>query len=665
MKSTNKFVVIVSKVLFTFLICAFFIGQGFAQDTEELVSMSLEDLLNMEVITVSKSSEKLSDAPGVISVVSKQEIQMFGGTTLKDILERVPGLIGSTVYMTDRSTLAPRGDQVLASSSHVLFLINGRPVRESLEGGIKSEIYESFPVNVIEKIEVIRGPGSVLYGSNAFSAVINVITQEAEKTGVEVMGLAGQDGAYGGLGKVTLKTGDFSLIAAGREFEKAEWETEVEYGNYYHPMLPSDTTLLSNVTIPNKGRGAYLGMNFKDLKFMGSYTKWEHSYFVNDYATVIPVPTYGDVEWEKLFANLGYSLIVTEKWNMDFNVTYNKSTFETASWPSSSRNSYEVVGEWTNFMNPVENLGIVFGGLYNYFQGKEETPSDGVITNANRYSVGAYVQLDYRVIEKLKLIGGVQANKVEKIDLNAVPRLGVIWNVFDRLNVKALYSQAFRAPSINELSLDFPQMQGNPNLTPEKVSTVDLGINYQGEKGQAGINFFYSDMKDLIYQDRSGAVPTYMNGDQVTFQGVELEGKYYITRNLLLIGSTLYQENENKAGEENVTPIANLGAKFGIGYTSENGFDAGIFNVYQADLDKKYDSHYNPSTEAYNLLNAHLKYNLNNLLKVKALQNLCLFIQADNILDEELWLPDWGLLPGKTIPVNQGRAIYVGLSAAL
>jgi len=666
MKSHNKFIVNASKLVLFFLICSFFIGQSFAQDTEELVTMSLEDLLNMDVITVSKSAEKLSDAPGVISVVSKQEIQMFGGTTLKDILERVPGLIGSTVYMTDRSTLAPRGDQVLASSSHVLFLINGRPVRESLEGGIKSEIYEAFPVNIIEKIEVIRGPGSVLYGSNAFSAVINVITEEAVRTGAEVTGLAGEESAYGGMGKVSVKAGDFSLIAAGRQFEKAEWKTEVAHGNYYHPMLPADTTLFYDITIPNKGTGAYLGMNFKDLKVMAAYTKWTHSYFVDDYATVIPVPTHGDVEWDKLFANLGYSLMVSDKWNMDFNVTYNKSTFEASSWPSSSRNSYEVVGEWTNFYKPMDNLGIVFGGLYNYFQGEEETPADGLITDGNRYSVGAYAQVDWRVIEPLKLIGGLQANKVQDIDLNAVPRLGLIWNVVDRLSVKALYSQAFRAPSINELSINFPQMQGNPDLTPEKVSTVDVGVNYQGEQGQAGINFFYSDMTDLIYQDRSGAVPTYMNGDEVTFMGAELEGKYYITRNLLVLGSALYQENENQDGEENVTPIANLGVKFGVGYTADNGITASLFNIYQADLDEKYDSQYNPATEAYNLLNAHVKYNINNLLKIQELQHLSLFIQADNILDEELWLPDWGLLkePAKTIPVNQGRAVYVGLSAA-
>jgi outer membrane receptor for ferrienterochelin and colicins len=665
MKGKTKIVVQTEKILLVFSLCLLLLGNVLAQKTEELVTMSLEDLLNMEVITVSKTAEKLSDAPGVISVITKQEMEMFGGTTLKDVLERVPGLIGSTVYMTDRSTIAPRGDQVLASSSHVLLLINGRPVRESLEGGIKSETFESFPVNVVEKIEVIRGPGSVLYGSNAFSSVINIITEEAKKNSAGVTGLTGESEAYGALGKVALKSGDFSLVAAGREFKKADWKTVYNYGNYYNPGMSFDTTLTMNTTIPNTGTGVYLDMNYKKLRFMGSYTDWKHSYFVTDFQTVIPVPTYGDANWEKRFANLGYSLWVSEKWDMDFNVTYNRSKFKTSSWPSTSRDSYEIIGEWTNFYNPIDKLNIVWGGLYNYFEGEEVTPDEGKITDGKRYSMGAYAQLDYRLIEKIKLIGGLQANKVEKIDLNVVPRLGVIWFPIESINVKALYSQAFRAPSINELSINFSQMRGNPDLTPEQVSTIDLGANYHVEKLHAGLNFFYSKMTDLIYQDRSGAFPTYMNGIEVTFQGVEFEGKYYFNRNLLLIGSVLYQENEDKNKVENVTPIANLGAKAGIGYTSENGFTASIFNVYQGKLDQKFDAQYNPTPEAYNILNIYCKYNFNKFFDAKSLQEFSLFIQADNVLDKELWFTDWGLLPGKTIPVNQGRAIYLGLNVAL
>ncbi|MBN2707828.1 MAG: TonB-dependent receptor [Calditrichaceae bacterium] len=650
----------VAKAFLLFAMAVLFINPVFSQETEELVTMSLEDLLNMEVVTVSKSSEKISDAPGVISVITKEEMQMFGGTTLKDILERVPGLIGSTVYMTDRSTIAPRGDQVLASSSHVLLLLNGRPMRESLEGGIKSETYESFPVNVIEKIEVIRGPGSVLYGSNAFSAVINVITEEAQRTGVTVTGVGGQESAYGALGKVTVKSGDFSLVAAGREFKKADWETNVVYPDTSSPV---NYNTIQNMTIPNNGRGIFLGMNYNNFSFMSSYNYWKHSYFVTDF--IQTYPAYGNAEWAKTFANLGYNLTVNDQWEMDFNVTYNRSTFEVTHWPGSSRDSYEIVGEWTNFYNPMEELSIVFGGLYNYFKGEEEIKGLAKITDGKRYSVGAYAQLDYRLIEELKLIGGFQANKVEELDLNVVPRVGAIWYPMERINVKALYSQAFRAPSINELYIDFSDMHGNKDLVPEEVSTIDFGVNYHGEQAHAGLNYFYSKMENIIYQDRSGTEPTYMNGTDVTFQGVEFEGKYYFTRNLLVTGSVTYQQSEDKSGNEHVTPIADMGAKFGIGYTSDNGLTASIFNVYQGALDDKYKSQYNPSPEAYNLLNIYCKYNLNNLINVSALHELSVFVQADNVLDKEIWLPDWGLLPGKTIPVNQGRAVYAGINIGL
>ena len=211
-------------------------------------------------------------------------------------------------------------------------------------------------------------------------------------------------------------------------------------------------------------------------------------------------------------------------------------------------------------------------------------------------------------------------------------------------------------------------MQGNPNLTPEKVNTLDLGVNYQGEQIQAGINFFHSQQKDVIFQNRDLTVvpaPMYWNGVEVTFMGVEIEGKYYVNRNLFITGSMLYQTNEDKDGVENVTPIANLGAKGGISYKSEKGVTVSLFNIYQGDLDEKFDAQLNPSPGAYNLLNLYARADINQLFNLDTKPDFALFLQADNVLDKEIWLPDWGLLPGKSIPVNQGRAIYAGLDISL
>ncbi len=627
----------------------------------DLLEISLEDLLNMDVTTVSKSAEKLYDAPGVISVITQNELLRFGGVTLKDVLERVPGLIGSTVYMTDRSTIAPRGDQIQPSSSHVLLLLNGRPVREALEGGIKSEMYEAFPVNIIEKIEVIRGPGSVLYGSNAFSAVINVITKEPDENHFSITGLGGIPGDYGASGEAMFSAGDFGFTIAGKYMKRQDWETDWEYPD---PAAPTGATTIG-VTMPNEGLGTYLGMNYKNIHLMASYDQWENYYFITDYAFIFPA--HGDALWKKGFADLGYDLKVHDNWDMDFNVTYTRSTFKVSSWPDVSRDSYEVLGEWTNFIRPLKNMNIIFGGLYDYIQGEElmKTEAGEIPINDNhRYSFGIYTQVDYKLFNSLKLIGGLQANKVEELDLDVVPRGGIIWNPIKRISVKALYSQAFRAPSINEFGLQHPALLGNPDLKPEKVNTIDIGVNYQGENFQAGINYFYSKMVDVIIQDRSDTIPFYNNIGEIEFQGVELEGKYYISREFFFTGSILYQKNKDKEGNENASPISNMGVKAGFSYMSENGITASIFNIYQGSLDDSYDTELNPSPGAYNLLNAYLNFDLMNLFNVGIKQEISFFIQANNLLNQEIWLPAWGLMPGSSIPTNRGIALYLGLKVS-
>src|SRR5580698_2774568 len=101
-------------------------------DSNDLYAVDLGSLLNMTVTTASKFSEKLSDAPGVMTVVTQDELVRFGGLTLSEILDRVPGLALSAASFTDRSIVAVNGDQTQINGGHVLFLINGRPIREVL-----------------------------------------------------------------------------------------------------------------------------------------------------------------------------------------------------------------------------------------------------------------------------------------------------------------------------------------------------------------------------------------------------------------------------------------------------------------------------------------------------------------------------------------------------
>ncbi len=145
--------------------------------------LSLSDLLQVEVTTVSKKAENPLDAPGIISVITADEIATFGASNLIDVLQRIPNL-----FVFDSPTFTATGVSLRAGATqhlnnHVLYLINERPLRESQNGGFHSDINLLFPVELIERIEVIRGPGSDLYGSNAFSGTINFITKKAKPSG--------------------------------------------------------------------------------------------------------------------------------------------------------------------------------------------------------------------------------------------------------------------------------------------------------------------------------------------------------------------------------------------------------------------------------------------------------------------------------------------------
>lgn len=228
--------------------------------------------------------------------------------------------------------------------------------------------------------------------------------------------------------------------------------------------------------------------------------------------------------------------------------------------------------------------------------------------------MGIYLQTDYKLLPSLKLIAGLQGNKVPGFDFDFNPRAGFIWSPQEIVNVKALYSQAFRAPSIQELYIKSSSIIGSPNLKPEKVNTFDLGINIQTDKVSLGLNNFYSEMKNIIVQNQTRPVQYINSSQKTTIIGKELEGRFYVTKELLVTGSGLYQQNTNQDSLGNMMPIPSAGAKGGISY-STNGFIASIFNIYEGKLDKWYTSISNPNPGSYNLLNVNVQYDVNKLLK--------------------------------------------------
>ena len=286
------------------------------------------------------------------------------------------------------------------------------------------------------------------------------------------------------------------------------------------------------------------------------------------------------------------------------------------------------------------------------------------ISDGQRSGSAGYAQIDHRLTDNVKLIGGFQANKIGSLALDVVPRGGVIWSPATRWNVKALYGQAFRAPSINETSLNHPGLQGDPNLRPENVATFDLELSYHGDRVQGSVNYFHSRQTDSIVIDSSGQVWRYVNRGEATFKGVELDGKYYINRNVYILGSFLHQANEDGEGAKNITPVPNTSAKGGISFQNERGITASIFDNYQGSING-FSSILNPFPSSRHLLSAHARLDFAALLKARQSAGLALVINGDNLTNDQVWLPDWGGNSGDTIPARRGRTLYVGVEMSV
>ena len=625
---------------------------------EELRALDLEALMNVNVTTASKSSEMLSDAPGVISVITQDELRRFGGMTLREVLERVPGLTGASSYFTDRSLVAARGDLTKANGGHMLILVNGRPSREILEGGLVSDLLEAFPINILERIEIIKGPGSVLYGSNAFSAVVNLIVQKADSSRVVLSGSAGRAGAFATSALATATCGNLNVVGTVQFHARPDWATPYRYPSSLGDPFANNAKPVSSATIRDRAPSAFLGADYKGFSFVSSFTQWESANFVRGEV--------GSNQWRREFADVGYTAKAARNWDMSVNGTYTRNTFDATGSAKIERASRELVLEWTNFVSPTPRDRLTFGALYNHIQGHEDylgvVPSI-TISEGSRPGAAVYAQLDHRLADTLKVIGGFQANKIGALDLNVVPRVGVIWSPYQHVGIKALYGQAFRAPSINETRLNHPGLAGNPDLIPEQVATFDIGLTYHDERVQAGLNYFRSRLTNGINVDTSEARWKYVNRGDATFQGLEFEGKLYVKTDFFMFGSVLYQTNEDGDGNSNVTPIPNVGTKTGISYQAAKGLTASVFDSYDAGLEG-YAGTVNPGPDAHHLVNVHLRFEVSDYWRTQSARGFALLISADNVTNQQVWMPDWGGNTGDTIPVNRGRTIYFGVELA-
>lgn len=534
-----------------FLTCITFSSPLFANtsSTNELFELSFEELLDVNIELATKTDETRASVPSSITVFNKQHIRLLGIKNAYDLMNFVPGFQntrGDWVGAVPKEHT--RG--VYLDSGNVLVMINGQRINESSFG--KASVYTPFiPVEVIERVEFIRGPGSALYGSNAFLGVMNIVTKKADN-------------------QITLSLGEHGFR---------------QYSFNGSTSLNSDITAYTNIALVKQTGEQYFngqvrdplnaeyfefGLNSKKIALSLRHYSNELNQFIN-LAGVSP---------NNLHRSENRSISLTYHWlnndSLDISTRIYKIVHEIQSagliapasvlpagdffvgpaWASSDFNlSTDVAYQWSE--DTTVNAGVeisrakqteanVLTSYFDFGLGDIAISSDSylgeikTISNYQRFqplkqdfnSKAAYAQVKQRVNERFTLFVGARYDKVEDIDKKISPRLAAIYSFDNENTFKVQYGESFRTPVSNELNSNDDVTVGNKNLVSESIKTTELVWHWQSTKRQFDVVLFNNDLSNfinLIPIDIAGSRFRFENAFSNSMQGLELNGNVTIT----------------------------------------------------------------------------------------------------------------------------------------
>jgi outer membrane receptor for ferrienterochelin and colicins len=509
-----------------------------AQDAkpQDVSDMSLEQLGQITVYSASKHEQTVNDAPSSVTVITADEIQLYGYRTLADILENVRGFyITSDRY---QSYVGVRGFGRLGDwNSRILLLVDGHRINDSVLG--QAFIGLEFPVDIdlIQRIEIIRGPSSSLYGAEAFFAVINVITRkENQPKREEISFAAGSFGSYGG---------------------RATWDDEYKgvvfavSGSFYSSSGP--TLFFPEFDSPATNYGVTTNTNYESYQRVLATVTWRGFTLQGLYNAQnkgVPTAYFGSLFNDPRdrnvqgidYLDLRYQHSLGEHWQLDARTSVNKNTlygpvpYEAAPAPP---DIFSYNGQWWDseikLSRPLpHNSTLTFGTeitdnfrLDQYNTDPDVSPIPTKVSTESLIFAG-YAQFDSQITRKFSVSAGFRYDYYNYgFGGSANPRVALIYHPTISTTAKLLYGSAFRAPVPYETNPDYGSFYvANPKLQPEKIRSVE-GIVEQGlgSHVHASASVFYNQISNLItlQTDQSTGLSVYENSQSATAKGVEVE----------------------------------------------------------------------------------------------------------------------------------------------
>ena len=508
-------------------------------DAADLMEMSLESLMNVTVKGASRYEQKSSEAPTNASIVTASDIRKYGYRTLADVLRSLPGIF--TTNDRNYTYLGIRGFQPPGDfNTRLLLLVDGHRINNAIYD--HAMIGEEFPVDIdlIERVEVVRGPSSSLYGSNAFFGVINVITKRAyDLDGAELSGSAGSWRTFKG------------RATAGKDFLMKETEILLSgtvsrsHGqDLYFPEFDDPAT---NNGMAEDADGERLHQLFGKFAWHDFTLEGVHGYRrktipTASYSTVFNDP--GTYTGERLsYMDLNYDKGLSDNSSLlarvyyDYYYYWGDYILDYAGAPFVSNKDYAKSQSLGAELKTTARLGerhrVTLGGEYrdDFRKDQRNFDVDGVYTDSEQSSKqwALYLQDEFRIHPKLILNAGVRYDHYSNFGGTTNPRVGLIWMPREKTVAKLLYGRAFRIPNAYELYYgDHLTMAPNPDLEPETIYSYEAILEqyFEGLGGswKASVSTFHYRINDLITSrlDEQGAA-VFGNNDSIETNGIELE----------------------------------------------------------------------------------------------------------------------------------------------
>ncbi len=566
--------------------------------------MSLEDLMDVTVTTASKREEKISDAPAIITTVTAKQIEDYGVQTLPELLRYVPGFTVEDTYWRG-PIITSRGVAMTLYNDKILMLIDGVPAYEA----VTLEYYlDVVPVTAISRLEIIRGPGSTLYGTNAFSGVINIIT----KTGIA------KDFAYVKGGTFNTKSAGFTM---GKNHGETSWMVSGTFTDNegYNHTLPMDERGNEGVNLNYEndiqniiGKFKYKGLSITTGYYFQNIAKF--SMTTNIAYGGNQVKDAGMAEHTKYYANLSYDFFRNnDKLDAKITLHYDYMDKENGVGEFGTLNlANALVGDDTypldltsldtSFYAP--NYSLYKGQLFNTdaqvsYQFNEKLSLIGGITHEirnvdNVYTMlgerdgkvipthegslpfppdqindfGGYLQVNGTLFGELRYTAGLRFTYLGiSEETYLTPRVALVYPLMDKLNVKVLYGQAFRGPGFQEQYFKVDGVAYGANavgrsLKPERIDTYEVAFDWElSDKISLRINGFYLNTFDqilrrplgsdsLILGHNNGLI--YDNAGEQHIYGGELELNTMVHKNVALFANASYRDGEDKDTNEDL-----------------------------------------------------------------------------------------------------------------